>query len=741
MSDKLMMALRLSDEEHAEAFERYANAFLFEDYPDLEPLGGKKDQGMDARVVNGETGKTELVVQSCVSPVGTARTKILNTIVKLKDKMPGELVYCTPATIGTMLDQTKRELRKDHKVILQVCDGPWFIQRQQMSRSRAELSESYARGALEPIIRELEPDKLYSEVLSDREQRIAVQYLEALNIDRSKDNNLTKGIFDSLIACVIRDSVPDSKTYTEFEIVAAVCAMFPEGHGARIRNIVPGRIKSLSQKKAIHFDSKAGGYVLSFPYREKVQRNIKGAQVRELGFIAALSAAVKSTAVDRGVDYHFPADSIVEIGHQCVLWYLREQGKTVADPSSGLMSILNAEKLVDTYLERNPLSKPKGKENKLVTRDMLMDLLPHALYTTLRSKDSEIAKHLRAKADLFIIHAFMQVTPDVQAACRKLLGGDILYLDTSVLIRCIAEYYSPADQRPLLHTLEGARKMGYRLRTWRPYIAELVSHLRGPILLEWLNHYKSLPSGQMDGLLRTAPTLIAVFCKYVTSSGGNLEGIVEEIIGRSNEHDNAIEYLKQLFNIEMQDLPASDGEDEELRTRVWGVWLENKKKHHNMPDDRFELLVRNDVNAFVALVKLRRQNMQHGANYGYKIWYLTFDRMPWRITKVLFPQRDALHEVAMSYSFLMNSVAVLVNVGAVKLPDEILPATTLLDETEMVPSELRAAYQQVYVTNEKPFLKERKLRDLAHQLKSSAPLSEELIGPEYKIEILPNEEF
>src|SRR5262249_59597807 len=107
MSAKLMNALRLTNEQHAEAFERYANAFLVDDYPELDPLGGKKDQGMDARVVHDETGKPELVVQSCVSPAGTARTKILNTIEKLKGKMPREFVYCTPATIGTLLDETK----------------------------------------------------------------------------------------------------------------------------------------------------------------------------------------------------------------------------------------------------------------------------------------------------------------------------------------------------------------------------------------------------------------------------------------------------------------------------------------------------------------------------------------------------------------------------------------------------------------------------------------------------------
>jgi hypothetical protein len=64
-----------------------------------------------------------------------------------------------------------------------------------------------------------------------------------------------------------------------------------------------------------------------------------------------------------------------------------------------------------------------------------------------------------------------------------------------------------------------------------------------------------------------------------------------------------------------------------------------------------------------------------------------------------------------------------------------------MDETEMVTSELRAAYQQVYVPNEKPFLRERKLRDLTHELKSGAPLSDEPTGPESKIDILPNEEI
>jgi len=145
MSNKLEKAFLLTDEEHAEAFERYANAFLVDDYPELQALGGKKDRGMDARVYNNETGKTELVVQSCVSPATAARTKVLKTIEKLKGNMPGVLIYCTSMVVGTVLDKTEQDLRKDHKVTLKVCEATWFTQRQKTSSNRASLSERYAQ--------------------------------------------------------------------------------------------------------------------------------------------------------------------------------------------------------------------------------------------------------------------------------------------------------------------------------------------------------------------------------------------------------------------------------------------------------------------------------------------------------------------------------------------------------------------------------------------------------------------
>lgn len=735
MSIKLVKAFKVTEEEHADTFERFANAFLVDDYPELKALGGKKDKGMDAYIYDGEAGKTIIVVQSCVSPASRARTKVLATIKKLKENklLPEIFIYCTSDIVGTELDETKKELRRDYKVALDVCDAAWFVARHQTSQNRAASSDAYARETLEPFVRSLQPDKLYSLVLSEGQQRVAIQYLEAVSLDRSKDGNLTKGIFDALIACVTRDSEPPAKVYSKNSIVASICRMFPAGHAARIKEIVPGRIQHLVHKKALHLDRKAGGYVLSFKFKEKIQGNIQKAQDLELGFLTALGAAVKQAADDLKVDYEFSTERLVEIGHQVVLWYLREQGKVVSDPTAALLNILNAEKLLEEFLKQHPLPKPTVKAP--LTEEQVKDLLPPALFATLNTNDQEVRKYLRGKADLFIVHGFLQTTPDVQEACRKLLGGDILYLDTTILIRCIAEHYSSGSRKPLLDTLEGAKQLGYQLRTWKPYIGELVAHLRNRVQQEWANHYRHRSPKELAVLLRTARTLVRVFCERAKAHGGTLPDIVNEILGKTNEQDNAIEFLREVFGIVTEELPRLDGDDEEVRSRAHEAWLTVKRRPESIQEDRFQILVDNDVNSYVSILRLRRTLRVDGPDYGHKIWYLSLDRVPWRIARILSPNRDATYEVAMSFSYLMNCVATLAIAGKANIPDELIPATTILEESELVPVAIRAIYEKEVKVSDKPFLQLRKVRDLTHQLKFNKPMQVEPLEAEVDLDL------
>jgi hypothetical protein len=742
MSIKLVKAFKVTEEEHAETFERYANAFLVDDFPEMKALGGKKDKGMDAYIYDDETGKVILVVQSCVSPATTARTKVLHTVKKLKANslLPEVFAYCTSANIGIELDETKREFRRDYKVMLDVCDAEWFVTRHQTSQNRAAISEAYARETLEPFVRGLQPDKLYSLVLSDEQQRVAIQYLEAVSLDRSKDSNLTKGIFDALIACVTRDSDPQSKAYTQQAIVAAICGMFPAGHAARIKEIVPGRIQHFAHKKALHLNKSAGGYILSFKYKEKVQGNIQKAQERELAFLAALGGAVRSAAEKLGVNYQFSTERVVDLGHQAVLWYLRAQGKVVSDPTAALLNILNAEKLIEEFLKQYPLPKPTAKAP--LTVEQVMDLLPPALFATLNTKDEEVRKFLRGKADLFIIHGFLQATPDIQEACRRLLGGDVLYLDTSILIRCIAEHYSTGSRKPLLDTLEGAKRLGYQLRTWKPYIDELVSHLRNRVEQEWFNHYRNRNPDELAALLPTARTLVRVFCERAKADRRKLPTIIEEILGETNEQDNAVEFIREVFGIATEELPGLDAADEEVRGRAEEAWWKARRRPESLPEDRFRILVNNDVNSYASILHLRRVQKPAGPDYGHKIWYLSLDQTPWRIAKMMSAKPDSRFEVAMSFSYLMNCVATLAIAGQANIPDELIPATSILEESEAVPGEIRAVYEKEVNLGDLPFLRVRKVREMTHKLKASKPLPAEPLAAEVdQEELVPEEDI
>jgi len=472
--------------------------------------------------------------------------------------------------------------------------------------------------------------------------------------------------------------------------------------------------------------------VLSFQYKEKVQKNIQKAQERELAFLAALSAAVKETAEEQQVDYKFSTEKVVEIGHQAVLWYLRESGKVVSDPTAALLVILNAEKLLEEFLKKHPLPKPTRKDD--LTEEQLKDLLPHALFTTLNAKDEEVRKYLRGKADLLILHGFLQATPDVQEACRKLLGGDVLYLDTTILIRCIAEYYATGSRKPLLDTLEASRRLGYQLRTWKPYIGELVSHLRNRVEQEWSNRYRHRSPEEQTVLLRTARTLVRVFCERAKADGKMLPDIVDEILGATDEQENAVEFLKDVFNVDTDDLPNLDGDDEELRSRAHDAWMRSKRRQENIHEDHFRILVNNDVNSFVSIIRLRRELKPKGPFYGHKIWYLSLDRMPWRIARILSPQRESVYDVAMSFGYLMNCVATLAIAGKANIPEELIPATTILEESEVVPSAIRAIYEKEVNLGDKPFLRGRKMREMTHQAKSAKPFAFEPLQDEVDLE-------
>jgi hypothetical protein len=135
--------------------------------------------------------------------------------------------------------------------------------------------------------------------------------------------------------------------------------------------------------------------------------------------------------------------------------------------------------------------------------------------------------------------------------------------------------------------------------------------------------------------------------------------------------------------------------------------------------NRFELLVRNDVNAYLGVVQARRNLKTQGNKVGQKVWMLTFDGMVWRIPGLIGHEHDQLFEVGMSMDYVINYVATAVSTGMLNIPEEALSATALIGETEGGISELREVVTEKWMQpGEKKYMQQRRLRDLVHQVKT-----------------------
>ncbi|MCA8990751.1 MAG: hypothetical protein KDA88_02170 [Planctomycetaceae bacterium] len=713
MATKFETSLELTREEHSGAFERFANAFLVDDYPELEAIGGKHDGAMDARIIE-ENGNVVLVVQTCVSPKETARTKILHTVAILKENetLPSTLVYCTPAKIGNALDSLKRELRSSERLSLEIHDFAWLSQREMSTQHRARRCERYAGEILAPLLRELDPNTLYLGVLSDEQQRLAFQYLEAHNLDRRRGGNITKHVFTSLVLYATRDSNPPASALSEEQIVSSITGLFPEQHRDRVTQIVRGRIEHLVNKKVLHFNKQADGFVLAAEHRKAFANDLQRIRERDAHCRANLLELVHETISEREIDYAFDRNETARAAHSCVLWFMKVQADRFVDPFGAISGLIYADAVVADFWRLHAQQFASRKIGEAID-----DVLPHVVYKAVNSADKTMQLYLREKADHFITQSFLQTTPDVHEACKSLIGQDIIFLDTSALIRCVAELYSETGKGPLTTAIRSARHLAIQFRVWMQHIDELVAHLRGPILLEWENHFKELPEEERDPFLWSAPTLLGVFHEASVLRNRTFPSLVEEILGRGNEWENTVEFLQEELGVRVEECPKL--EDNEEWKDIFGEWLGNKRRSKTISDDRFELLVRNDVNAYLGVVQARRGLKAQGKKVGQKVWMLTFDGMVWKIPKLIGHRGDQLFEVGMTMDYVINYVATAVSTGMLNIPEEALSATALIGETEGGISELREVVTEKWLQpGEKKYMQQRRLRDLVHQVKT-----------------------
>jgi len=304
-----------------------------------------------------------------------------------------------------------------------------------------------------------------------------------------------------------------------------------------------------------------------------------------------------------------------------------------------------------------------------------------------------VKRYLRSLADTYTLFAFMRETPDVQSAIVKIFADGDIWLDTTVALPLFAEDLLDLPARSHSSMLRAVRESGSRLYVTDGVIEEIASHIK---------RSKGYSRAHLDQrkLYGREPFLLSCYWLSGRDPGG-FEHWLETFCGDARPEDDIIDYLADMFGIEVSNLDhLADEADPVMRAMVGEIWHEARDERDRKavalglaPTDlgTRNRLVSHDVENYVGVLMRRIRRGERRSAFGYKTWWLTLDGTAFRIYRELV---DRLSEKppaspAISPDFMLNYLAVgPVRARLSRRTEESLPLMLNMSLLDAVPKSL-----------------------------------------------------
>lgn len=644
---RLRLALELLRPEEWKLFEEFASAFLATQYPNLRTIASfSGDKGRDAELFSYD-GPIETYFQYSVTKDWA--NKIRETAKRILTSFPDAkvMIYVTNQSILSAADSLKRELREENKLLLDIHDITWFLDRLDGDEHRAIVSENLARKVLDPYLGSNEPLEHSAPTLSTPEYQAALTFLQLQWEDDTREKGLTRLSFQALVRAVLRKTHSDSRM-SRREIQDHVIKLFPNHDLARIQDLVDSALSKLTKKYIRHWIQK-DEFCLTHAESERVRERIAEIEVSNI----ALDSEIRST-----LQGYFERDSgdVNLLGRLCrdvIDHYLFGRGEAfataIAQGRTDKIGIEELQKTVEHILE------PRLTAYNLEQRRQAFDVIYASILELFTEPSISIQNHLRSKADAYTLFAFLGRTPDVQAAVSKMFSHGTIWLDTTIVLPLLAETLISNERlRRFTQMLKVAAAVGLELRVTSGVIEETERHI---------NRSLSYVRGSYLQWSGRPPFLVNAY----TLSGQGLTSFaswVENFEGQERPEDDLIEYLQVFFHIKQEDLDKDEMRaDLRIRAAILEAWYAVHAKRRDafnraIDDSALDRLVRHDVENYLGVVERRRQD---GVSpLGYSAWWLTLDGSVNQVEKNIKEnlEGDTPSTPVMSADFLVNYLSI-----------------------------------------------------------------------------------
>jgi hypothetical protein len=660
-------------------FEGLCSSFLAGEFSNLRTMAHPSgDGGRDSQLFSPES-KPSIVAQYSIAQKW--KLKIRETVKRLKQEFPSVniLIYMSNQQIGGQADELRKEVLEGG-IYLDLRDRNWFFDRlafdSKHEAAANELIDRIARPFLEGeaiIERPTSP-------LTSAEAKAAVLYLGLQFQDDIAEKGLTKLCFEALVRAALRQTHSQKRLSRE-RIHEIVSAALPNADIEIVSVQIDSALKRLTKRYVRHWQ-KDDEFCLKHDEHLRITSRLADSAAEDANFLESVQHCCSLCLVEIDQADHEDQDDLVLRIPRIMERMLLTQGEEfVTAVITDTLNRVGLEKLNDIIIkdldEMPPVSAISHHYPRIINM-IIQSLLTEA--------NESMRNYLKRLSDSYTLLAFLNHTPDVQSATRKLFSHGTIWIDTTVLLPILAERIDDDQENwRLTKTLIAGSEAGIKWRVTSGIIREINAHMNTAVTcsncqpLSWRGripflYYKFLCSGRPPAEFRKWLSLFR---------------------GLEQPEDDIAQFLFEVLGIERQDLiDESRTVADDLRYAAGRLWTdaheERRRGNEQQIDDATtRMLIDHDLETYLGVIALRKP--EQVTELGYRNWLLTRDRIAWTIRDSLYKEFQSRTPPSplMSLSFLLNTMAFGGNrAKSGKTAESAIPLILDIEMSESVPHDL-----------------------------------------------------
>ncbi|MEJ5316670.1 MAG: hypothetical protein WHS63_06660 [Tenuifilum sp.] len=677
------------------------------------PVGRTKDKGVDGFqhiYSRNDSQKHIFQLSTELDHVG----KIYNTIKKLQENEIefDRLVYVTNRKINNA-ESLVDEVFDKTKIPLTIYDIRWFSANCNLSEQTIKAYQVFVSTYLHEYSK---PGKYYTVSDLDSDSRLFVFLGQQFDSNRD-DLKLDDLLADTLILYALEGTDPDKHNLKSEAQIKESIKKYLKFDPQLLDSKISERLVALSTKpRKIKFHTKEQGYCLPYETRLEIgERNLKDEALFS-AFYEQTQETIKKYFSDIDVKVKDVETLITKVFNNIFLRQGLEFSNFVLKGDSHSVIEQNLNDVISLAVDESNVVLRNKEKVKTALHLAIRDIVYNGTV--------EQRRFLKSLSNTYLMMFLLQWEPKLSTYFQTLASHLNVFVDNSIIIPALSEYYLEEGNRRHWNLLIGAKKAGISMFINETLLNELVSHLR-MVKNKYYNMFFHMEEFYLNDefeLLFIDEILIRAYF-YAKKKGQikDFDKFIDTFVDSQlrTAKEELVVYLKEIFGItfisnEMWDIKVNEDEKAKL-TEV----LSHKKDN--------DIKAENDAEMILAIYYLRNKNGESSDSgiFGYKTWWLSKDTATYKAVLQSFGPDKYPVSCYIRPDFIYNYIALKPTTEEVNNAyNEIFPTMLGVNLSYHMPKEVSQAVQEkIREYHSKPAIRVKQtLKTLSDRLKSDPTL-------------------